>query len=145
LYRYVSNNPVNLWDPLGLWTVGIGVQASGNAIQVAGGASGGIFFGYSKEKGFSWGFRGTLGAGTGLGLGGSAGGFFEFTGAQSVCDLKGKGFSVGGSGGEGITLGVSAVGGLDDNNKPTYGGLEINAGVGGGIPAEIHTIMTYTW
>jgi RHS repeat-associated protein len=144
IFRYVGNDPLNLTDPMGMLTVGVGVQGSGNLVQGAGNVSVGVYVGWSPRDGFSGGILRSAGAGTGLGLGRSGGGFLQVTGASSVCDLIGKGFSIGGSGREGPSIGGELVGGLDENDNATYHGFQINVGGGVGIPLEGHATITYT-
>ena len=87
--------------------------------------------------GWSFGFLGGpfLGSG-GFSVGGS--GFVQVTTAPCVSSLKGIGGTVGGSGGEGPTLGGGAVFGTG------YGGGEFTVGGGIGTPIEIHGGGTVT-
>ena len=144
IYKYVGNNPIKWVDPFGLFTIGIGLQGSGNLIQGAGGVSVGYYIGWSPQDGFSHGVLRSADGGSGLGLGRSGGGFLQVTGAGSVCELKGIGFSIGGSGREGPSFGGEFLGGLDGNDNATYNGFQLNVGVGAGIPAEVHSTISYT-
>ena len=128
LYSYVLNNPVALTDQNGLWTIGIGLQGSYGFI-IAGGVSGGFYFGHGPG-GWSFGFLGGpfLGGG-GFGLGG--GGFVSVTSAPCVSTLKGLGGQVGGSVGEVGSFGGYYIYGVG------YGGGELTFGFGVGTPIQI--------
>jgi RHS repeat-associated protein len=149
LYRYAGDNPINLVDPLGLWTFGFGGEAGGGA-GAGGSVQGGFFVGHTAGAGFfsgwSFGILGRISGGAYVGQGYTkAGVFMQFTNADNVCQLKGKGFNYGGSGGEGFNAGVEYNRGLQKQSTafygyvPTYTGVTISGGVGGGtIPGEIH-------
>jgi len=146
LYAYVRNDPTNGTDPLGLFTIGIGIQGSGGAIA-GGGGSYGYFVGWSREAGFSHGSLGTLGGGGYLGAGGSAGGFLQVTSAKSFNCLKGLSNEIGGSAGEVVSIGGELINGGNELGGPvTYSGAQLNVGFGGGpIPAEVHNFISNTW
>ena len=90
IYRYVSNNPVNMIDPLGLWGFGGVGGAAGNVFIGGGGASagGGIFSG-TGVGGYASAYSGFPGAGGGgLGVGAGAGLGMFFTNADCASDLS---------------------------------------------------------
>lgn len=72
--------------------------------------------------------------------------FFQITNAGSLDTLKGPGYMIGGSGGEGPVLGVDWVMGMNNNGPAPslYQGLQVSFGVGGGMPVEGHALGTYT-
>jgi len=126
----VGNKPVRYYDPLGLWTLGFGVQGSA-AFLASAGVSFGFYIGYSDGNGWSFGFLGSASGGMGL-PSASAGIFVQATNAKCVDQLKGKGFAGGASGGEGISVGADVVSGEG------YKGIQVNGGAGGGFPVEFH-------
>lgn len=158
LYGYVQNNPVNVTDPLGLWTVGVGVQASGG-MSWGGSLSVGVNVGHASDAGWFSGWSGgllaTVGTGFYGGVGGSAGVFGSATNADCVDQLKGLGTAVGGSIGTPVSLGIESTQGINTNFSPDgalkdagWGpsGYDVNLGVGGGpLPAEGHAFGTYTF
>ena len=87
-------------------------------------------------------------AGTGLQVlptyGGSV--FAQLTDAGSLNALKGPGWNVGGSGGEGVVVGGDIVTGWANGGPSpgSYVGLQISAGGGGGFPFEGHSGVNYT-
>ena len=138
-YSYAANNPLTCVDPTGLFTIGFGGQASGT-IFGSGGVELGIHFGWSFEKGVSIGILVSefLGAGGPL-PNASAGGFFQITTADQVCDLKGISPQIGASAGEEITLGLDLSMSSSGLTGPGgYGSVQVNGGVGGGWPWEGH-------
>ena len=146
-YVFCGNNPVMFIDPRGLWTVTIGGDAIIQLIPAAG-ADGGYAFGYSKEAKWTHGPVGSLNGGIGT-PSGSAGGFFQWTTAKSVNDLKGFGLQLGAGIKHGPSFGLDYVAGLDmsslDNllNHPTYHGLQFNFGAGyGPLAADGHALLT---
>lgn len=161
LYSYVLNNPVNLWDPLGLWTFGFGGQASGG---LGAGAQGslGIYIGKQSGSGlfsgWSAGILGSLGGGFYLGAGGSAGGFLQFTNADYVGQLKGVGYEIGLSAGEELCVGVEKMGAINTSiefskvgpylESASWGptGWNINVGLGGGpLPVAINAFGMWSF
>lgn len=139
LYTYVTNNPVNLIDPLGFWTVQIGGTGSGG-LAGGGSASAGFVFGYSKAHGFQIGAYQTLAGGGYAGGGGSLTMDFTWSPNPNVQQLCGMGASVGASGGAGLT------GGGEINVIPdAYSSYTIGAGVGIGTIIEQHGFISYTW
>jgi RHS repeat-associated protein len=128
LYRYVSNNPVNLWDPLGLWTVGGRINVSGPGFDVSFGITidghGNVDFTTSRGPGFTGGLGATLGVTT--------------TNADCVDELHGWGNSAGFSAGEVVSLENNAVWG------DTYVGGDFGFGIGAGLPFSPQGARTYT-
>jgi RHS repeat-associated protein len=134
LYTFAHHTSINVVDPNGLWTFGIGGQA-GLGFFGAIGISLGVYVGYSKANGWSFGVLGGPFLGVGGPVSASAGGFVQVTSAKKVCQLKGLSGKVGGSAGEGLVIGGDLVAGVAGD----YFGAEINAGVGGGLPVEVHS------
>jgi len=166
LYQYVGNNPVNLVDPLGLWTIGIGVQAGGGWVG-GGQVSVGIYVGHdssdSLSSGWSAGFLGTVGGGLYAGMGVVAGGFAAYSNADNVCQLKGPGWALGGSLAVGKWgVGLEKTGSFNYEWDPGYGGEGQHGGIknvtqgptgwtlsggisDGKIPVEGHGFGTWTF
>jgi hypothetical protein len=140
-YLFVENDPHSKLDYLGLWTVSVGGQGQFGFI-VGGQIAVHFSFGYSKEQGWSFGGLFTPGLGAAGPASMSAGGFLQATSARSVADLKGLGAEVGAS----VTLGPGAGPsvGADMILGPTYAGGGFSVGASGGIPAEIHGLVTFT-
>jgi len=147
LYDYVLNNPIDNQDPLGLWTLGYGGQAS---VAVAGGVvqvSSGLYIGHSAGSpwygGWSIGGLFQVGAGLEAGMGLSAGIFVAGTNADCVSQLKGPGYSVGASAnipGVGPSVGIDRTGGDGYTGWTGSAGGSISP-----VPAEAHGLVTYTY
>jgi len=151
----VINDPINLTDPLGLWTFGAGLQFQGG-LGGGGGFSFGGFIGHNSASpwysGWSAGLLGTGEAGLLAGAGDSVSVFGQWSNNSSVCKLKGAGWDVGASGGEGVNIGADASGSVSLN--PNTGDLNVSGptawtgslGLGGWapVPAEAHGFGTYT-
>lgn len=141
LYAYVLGDPVNLYDPYGLWTIGIGGTFQGGG-GLGAGISGGFYFGKDPDcegwnKGWSSGFLGTVEFGA-QSPGGSGAVFGQITNADTVDQLKGWGVVAGGSGSAaGLTGGYEHSRGLNSlpNNSNGIVGHQISGGPGSwGIP-----------
>jgi hypothetical protein len=94
-YTYVGNNPITALDPNGLWTVQIGLAASGGYAVGGGTAGAGIVFGWSRENGFQMGEYGTTGGGVFLGAGGSLQLDLTWSGNNNIMDLEGYSNAIG--------------------------------------------------
>ena len=132
-YAYGLNNPYRYTDPLGLWTVSIGVDLSGYLGAFGGGGGTAVNLGYSEKKGLSFSLTGTAGGGAVAGVGASLGVSIVKTDASSVNQLLGtfvegsRGLGprttiigVAGEGvtGEGVIIGLAGKGG-----PPQAGGM----------------------
>jgi RHS repeat-associated protein len=122
LYSYVQNNPVNFVDPLGLWTVSVGVNIGAMFGAVGGGGGTAINIGYSATEGLSASLTGTVGGGAVTGIGAGVGVTLAATNAASVEQLLGT--SVEASRG----LGPVAATGIAGNG---YTGGALSIGLGG--------------
>lgn len=134
LYAYAWNDPIQGKDSLGLWTLSIGISFSlgagiGGSINLLINIDGGGGLGVSAA--FSKGLHG--------GAGGSATVMGQWTNARCINDLRGGGWELGGSGGEGIVGGGGIVAGdQDEDGTGGYSGLYAEGGVGFGTPVEGH-------
>ena len=134
LYGYVINDPVNLIDNSGLFTVGVSFNMSGG-----GGIGGtkGINFVFDSSGGFA--IQETVGVGAYVGASGGFSVNVEVTTADSVDQLNGWGVQAGaaaGAGGGFVEAGAIA--------GPDYLGFYAGGGVGGGTPASASFYNTYT-
>jgi RHS repeat-associated protein len=133
LFIYVQNSPINYIDPLGLWTVAIGVSGTGGAGM---GASGTVMIAFDGHGNI--GFIESGGGGGYAGVGGSAGGIIQVTNADSIYDLRGFSAQTGISFSWGPSVGAEWVVGIG------YMGVNITFGLGGGLsPVEMHSIAEY--
>lgn len=139
LYRYCGNNPVNLADPTGLWTVQIGIAGNLEWGWVSGSWNIGIAFdGHGNIAGFSTGFGG-------LGAGGDAGAGITLAGSTAdTVEGLGRDFKVlNGSAGLGPHGSGQLFWGQDPTNgRQVYGvGGTFGPGIGGGGSGG----ASYTW
>src|SRR5690554_5076660 len=141
-YTYVGNNPIIAYDPNGLWTLQIGFSGTGGG--GAGGTAGsGFVFGWSKGNGLQAGTYKTSGGGTFFGYSGSLTLDVSISGNNNINDLQGIAWTNGGSGGEGLVFGgeINVPLNAPAGTKPS---LTLSGGAGAGIPAEVHSFVTYT-
>jgi RHS repeat-associated protein len=136
LYVYASNNPVMLVDPLGLWTVGIGITMSFQFGAVNLNFSGGLVADGAGNIGTY-----TCGGG-GLGMGARVSGGIStsVSNAMTISDLSGPFTNGSLGGGWGANASGDYFTGPSDNGWVTGGGVTVGAGLGGGGSSSI----TYT-
>ena len=137
---YVSNNPLRWIDPLGLWTLQIGIGVNGGA-AAGGSASAGVVIGYSEESGFQFGGYATFGGGGYSGASGSITADVTVSENDDINDLSGTAFTVGSSGGEGVSFGYEANVPAFSNTSPSH---TVSVGPGAGTPIETHGFATRT-
>jgi RHS repeat-associated protein len=137
LYEFSLDNPINLADPLGLYTFGVGLSVSGQWGPVNLNWNVGIVF----DNHGGVGLYNAPGGGVGLGAGVSGGVSFSTSNAQGICDLGGpfSNFSVGA--GAGLGASVEGFQGPSDHGTVTGGGVTLGAGLGAGGSAG----GSYTW
>lgn len=135
-YLYCVNDPINRWDPQGLWTFHI----SGTAF---------VSFGWSvvRQSGIVIDDDGNVGWMNVTGIGGgtpaaSIGATFGWTNADTIFDLEGIGCAAGGSlffGGAEYVFG-------NQRNGNIYQGFDVSFGktISPAYSAEIHTHITKT-
>jgi RHS repeat-associated protein len=137
LYEFSLDNPVNLADPLGLFTFGVGLSVNGQWGPINVNWSGGLVF----DNHGGVGIYNAPGAGVGVGAGVSGGISFSASNAQGICDLAGpfSNFSVGA--GAGLSGSIEGFQGPSDHGTVTGGGFTIGPGLGAGGSAG----GSYTW
>jgi len=140
LYTYANGAPSVFIDPIGLWTLQIGLSFSGG-IGFGGTIGFGVAVGYSHEYGFQGGVYGFAGVAPGTYTGAGAGGTIDFTwsGNPHISNISGAGAMIGGS----VTaLGGPTIGG--EATVPLFGSASSSytgsAGIGVGTP-EFHTFL----
>ena len=137
LFKYCNNNPLINTDLNGFWTFGVGLNAGVTFI-----------LGVSYSIGIYWDDKGNIQclispeAHSGV-ASISAGGFFQWTGLETVDQLIGKSFNAGFSSGAAAYLGIDGIfqTGEEHGNDPPIGG-QINGGIG--IGTDIHGGISYT-
>jgi uncharacterized protein RhaS with RHS repeats len=137
LYAYAGNNPVNLTDPPGLWTVSVGVNIVAMFGSVGGGGGTAINIGYSAAEGPSASIAGVVGGGAVTGIGTGVGVTFAATNASSVGQLLGTSVEASRSFG---SVAVTVIAG----NGHTGGALTIGLGGTTILPSKAAVIVTST-
>ena len=142
MFAYCNNNPVNCFDPLGLWTISFSLTLSG----VFGlGISVSFGFAFDSQGNFDWQYSyaipgvdntamvGEVGVGGGVAI--------QYTRADTVYDLYGPATYVGVSAGPGWYVGGDIVS-FSDASDPemTVDGFQFSAGVG----VDVHVTESYT-
>lgn len=131
LYEFALDNPVNLTDPLGLWTITGGVSFSGQLGPVNINDSFGIAI---DNHGNVGGFN-AAGAGVGAGAGFSGGLSFTGSNARTICDLGGWFENSSASIGAGLGGSIEGFSGPSDDGPVSGGGFTAGLGIGGGASA----------
>ena len=127
---------MNHVDPLGLWTFGVGLGfTAGGVVGVSGSV---IVVGDGHNNA---GIVLSFGIGGYFGLGGSLGAVVQYTSADTIFELEGACAQIGGSIGEGGTIGAEIL--IGDG----YLGVNVNPAVGGSpwIPFEVHGLVERAW
>jgi len=125
LYAYGANDPVNMLDPKGLWTIGISASGGGGLGVGVGSGVTAVWDG----SGLAPSVLGTAGTGATYGGGWTAG--IQVTTADSASDLTGWGGSVG------VTIGPISI-------EAIYGDGYVGFGIGVGGGAEHHARADFT-
>ena len=131
LYCAMRNNPANISDLRGLFTIGAGISGSGWFGLGGGDFSVGVYAGYSKCAGWSIGTLSSVGGYVGIGVpsGGISGsGFLQYTNADSVNDLHGPGMATGvGAAIPPVSIDVTKINNLP-GSELEYDGWQLDAG-----------------
>jgi RHS repeat-associated protein len=128
LYAYVTKDPFNKLDPFGLDTVSIGFSVSGAAFGFGGSFSFLGTYAYGPDGIQASGWNITVAGGAIAGIGAPAGVYGEWTDAERLSDLEGRGRFFGRSG-----LGPVYVGYVDSPGR--FQGAEGCLGLGIGYLA----------
>ena len=132
-YGYAFNNPTLYLDPLGLWTIGIGVSGGWYpGIGYLGGSVGIVI-----DSNGSIGTYSTGQVGTGGGVGTSFGIEVTASNAANIGDLAGPFGFVSGFAGAGTAAGAQIFGGKSPDGSVVGGGITIGAGAGAGTVGGI--------
>ncbi|WP_338525221.1 RHS repeat-associated core domain-containing protein [Pseudomonas batumici] len=143
-YTYVKSNPINSRDPLGLWTLQIGLSYSLSYTIFSAGLGGTAGFGGAIDGNGNITAYGFYGGGGTLGTPGvSSGVQVAMSNGNSVCDLAGpfSNVSLGGGWGPDAT-GDAFWGAGSEGQMVTGAGWTLGVGVGGGAFAgQTNTIL----
>jgi hypothetical protein len=125
----VRGNPISYRDPLGLWTLQLGL---GGSVTTPWGGSLYLSVGVAVDGFGNIGFYETGGPGVGIGLGESYGGTVQYSpNAQTINDLSGPFATVSAGLGAGIGGTVDAFTGTTDDGRNVSGfGFTIGEGLG---------------
>jgi RHS repeat-associated protein len=130
VYAYAGNSPFMLTDREGLWTLQVGFSASG---EVWGPIAGTVGFGLTVDGHGNFGWYHVFGGGAGLGGDVSVGVNIDGSNGDTICDLGGPFFNLGGGAGAGPHAGANFFSGHGQNGQAvTGGGATLGAGAGGG-------------
>ncbi len=140
LYRYAFDSPVNLNDPLGLWTVSLGVNVNVQLGPINLQVSGGI----AADSSGNVAVFETGGGGLGVGANASGGLNLSVSNAHTVCSLGGPFANASVGAGAGVAASVDQFYGLDKKGRPVAGaGLTVGSGAGAGV-SEAITVTNVT-
>ncbi len=147
VYTYVSDDPLNMVDPAGLWgvricasvTAGLGMAGTVQVCPIA------------TVNGTSWGFTLTWGGGPEVTFNGSGGVGVTFGNEGQFSDYSGWSLTGGGSGGEGalaaggdVSVARGSCGPIVDVGAGWTPGLKALSSPEGAIPVEYHVFGTQT-
>ena len=138
LYAYVGNDPLNLIDPYGLWTVQLGVAGSINlpfGLSIPGGAGVAI-----DTRGHVGGYS-FAGVGGQVGASAEAGLSVQVSNAKTISDLTGPFFNGSLHAGVGVGGSLDYFTGPSANGQVTGGGITVGAAAGASASAG----GTNTW
>jgi RHS repeat-associated protein len=142
LYAYVTNDPLNSVDPLGLYTLQIGIAGGGTFLGIfvpQGGA------GFAIDTKGNVGVYAYAGIGVGVGVQAGAGLSIQGSNAQTIFDLSGKFTNTSAHGGAGFGGSADYFAGSSPNGPVVGGGATVGASVGASasITQTTTTVCTF--
>jgi uncharacterized protein RhaS with RHS repeats len=138
LYAYVGNDPLNVTDPFGLYTLQLGFAGSWNlplGVAVPAG------FGIAIDTSGHVGFYGYLGVAGNAGASVNAGVSIQVSNAKTISDLTGPFLNASAHGGAGFGGSVDYFRGPSDNGQVSGVGVTIGVAAGASLTAG----ATNTW
>jgi RHS repeat-associated protein len=139
-YRYVRNSPVRFLDPLGRWTIQIGVSFN---YTLPFGVTGSVGAGFAIDGHGHIGTYTMHGLGLGEGVGASGGVSVGVSNGKTVCALTGPFLNVSGTGGvEGLAGTGDYFTGRGDGPGGIVDGGGVTFGIGGGASSSAQRTVT---
>jgi hypothetical protein len=133
LYAYVGNDPLNLADPFGLYTLQLGVAVGGTYFGIVIPQAG---FGLVVDTQGNIGSYKYVGVGVGIGASAGVGGSVQVSNAQTIYDLSGAFSNTSLHGGAGLGGSVDYFTGSSPNGPVFGGGITFGASEGGSVSAS---------
>jgi RHS repeat-associated protein len=132
IYAYVNNDPLNNVDPLGLYTLQLGVAVGGTFLGIVVPQAG---FGIAIDTSGNVGSYKYVGGGVGISVSAGAGGSVQVSNAQTIYDLSGPFANVGVHGGAGLGGSVDFFTGSSSNGPVFGGGVTFGPSAGAAVSA----------
>ena len=127
-YQFAASNPIGRLDPLGLWTLSLGLAINWQIFGLNINYSGGLVV---DSDGHAGGYI-VGGGGVGAGAGGTADVSVRVSNAKTICDLRGPYGNVNAGIGDGVGVEGNGFAGQSPDGNVVGGGVTIGAGLGGG-------------
>ena len=132
-YGYAGDNPVQFTDPLGLWTLELGISIN---YTLPFGVSGTVFAGVVVDTHGNVATYDGWGAGVGEGAGFSGGVSGSISNANTVCGIGGPFANISVTGGDGAGASADYFTGSGNGPGGVVSGSGVTVGVGGGAAAS---------
>jgi hypothetical protein len=127
IYAYVNNDPLNNTDPLGLYTLQLGIAGGGTILGFVVPQGG---FGIAIDTHGNVGTYAYSGIGVGVGVEAGVGGSAQVSNAETIYDLSGPFANTSLHGGTGVGGSVDFFTGSSPNGQVTGGGITFGASAG---------------